>query len=517
MNHWGVKTLFSALLGLAAMLFWVILHPEWLSFHEQYQMFMFTGDYVAERLVVAGGLADYLAEFCVQFFFYKWAGGLVMALLLVAIQLCVWLIARRIGANENHYPLSLIPSLLIVAYLGDHNAMPTFVMTILMALALALGYTRIVRYRCYCQIALIPLAYWTTGYGMFVYLGLTAIYDMLTADDKRRTSLFLLVYFALAALTLVVSTYTFMLRYTMHDILLGVNTYRQRLVTPGLQHAIAALVVFMPLAMMLVSRLRARWLLVVESVAAVVMGYWATTQYPKRIYDLFKYDYFVRNERWNAVINYARREGVNDAMACTAVNLALGMKGQLLDNMGEFNQCGQQGLLTRFDRNMVSCTITAEACYHLGLINSAMRYNYDLQESVDNRRKSCRFSMRIAEGYLVNGRYDASMKYLKRLSHTLFYSSWAKDAMTYLYDEAKINAHPVWGKLRRYQFEEDELYSVSDLDRLLCRLFEHCPENSMALDYGLACTLLNNDLKHFEEFYPLSKLRKSPYNFNGIE
>jgi len=506
-----IKITTTLLLGIASLVFWMAIHPEWLSFHEQYQMFLFRGDYLYEHLAFAGGLADYLAEFSVQFFLFPWCGALVMALYIVSTQLVSWQLASKMGASPIHYPLSAIPSIAIVAYSGDQYVMPTFFMTLLLASLAAWGYTFLDNRKKILQLLIIPIVYWATGYGLFVYISTTCLYDIITANDKQKGAIAAFISLSMAAIIILVSSRTFMLRYTWHDIIMGVNNYRVRLTTPNMQHIVALLVALTPFAIHFASKLKRYWATAAEYAVIIVAAAWCTTQFKPEVYQMLKLDYFVRNERWNAVINYSKQGIEYNNMSCSAINLALGMRGELMDKLLDFPQTNQEGLLTRFNRNMISCTITAEACYHLGLINSALRYNYDLQESIDNRNKSCRFTKRIAEGYIINGRYNAAKKYLDRLSHTLFYSDWAKDAMTYLRDENRINSHPVWGKLRRYQFDKDELYSVNDLCSLLCHLFEHCNENNMALDYGLACAIVNDDLVQFNKYYPLSEKRTTPY------
>lgn len=494
------RVLLSTLLGAFAMVFWMRVHPEWLSFQEQYQMFLFTVEYFQERLCVVGGLADYISEFFVQFFYYTWSGALAMTIQLVGLQLLIWVIARRLCAKGEHYALSFIPSMLVVGYMGDPNAMPTIIMTFIVALIFVCAYCLIPQKREYIQIAFIPLVYWFAGYGVFVYVALTLIFDFVHGGFSKRNVIIAFIHILTLVASIVVAMNTYMLFYTKHNILFGVNNYRQRLTTPDMQHWIAVSLVLVPVVMMMLSRLKHLVVIVAEVLAIVGMGFWTIGQYSSNIYQQLKFVYMVRHQRWNAVLNLAKMEMPETEMSCTAVNLALGMKGQLLDKMFDYYQCGQDGLITRFDRNCVACTITAEACYYLGLINSVLRYNYDLQEAIENRRKSCRFSQRIAEGYIVNHRYDAAEKYLKRLRNTLFYSDWAKEATTYLYDDAKVDSHPVWGKLRKYQFEEEQLNSFSDMDLMLFKLYEQCKENKLALEYGLACTLINGNRQLFENY-----------------
>ena len=69
--NWGL----SVLVGIGVFLFWYVGYPHALSYQEQYQLFLWTGDYFWERVSLPGGLADWLGEFIVQFYYVEWAAG----------------------------------------------------------------------------------------------------------------------------------------------------------------------------------------------------------------------------------------------------------------------------------------------------------------------------------------------------------------------------------------------------------------------------------------------------------
>lgn len=50
----------SILFGVAVLLFWGSVYPAHISYQEQFQLFLFDADYWWERIVVPGGLADYI-------------------------------------------------------------------------------------------------------------------------------------------------------------------------------------------------------------------------------------------------------------------------------------------------------------------------------------------------------------------------------------------------------------------------------------------------------------------------
>ena len=63
------KPLLSLLFGVAVVIFWSVPYMSGLCFQEQYQMFLFDIGYFLERMMQPGGLADYISEFLVQFYY----------------------------------------------------------------------------------------------------------------------------------------------------------------------------------------------------------------------------------------------------------------------------------------------------------------------------------------------------------------------------------------------------------------------------------------------------------------
>ena len=53
----------TLVLGIAVWLFWAVGYPHALAFREQFQLFLFDGDYFWGRMAQPGGLARWIAEF----------------------------------------------------------------------------------------------------------------------------------------------------------------------------------------------------------------------------------------------------------------------------------------------------------------------------------------------------------------------------------------------------------------------------------------------------------------------
>ena len=79
--------IYTLLFGVAVLLFFGLAYPHHLHYQEQFQLFLFDGDYVWDIVRLPGGIADLLGRFCTQFFLFAWVGAVIIALLLSVIQL----------------------------------------------------------------------------------------------------------------------------------------------------------------------------------------------------------------------------------------------------------------------------------------------------------------------------------------------------------------------------------------------------------------------------------------------
>lgn len=440
---WGL----SVLVGIGVFLFWYVAYPHALSYQEQYQLFLWTVDYFLERVSVPGGFADWLGEFIVQFFYVEWLGALLMALLFVALQR---LTVRLLSVWHDRLWLTALGSLLPVAALlwlmGDINVLLSLPVAIVLALALAS--VRMKKSLSWMDAVVLPIAYWLIGPIIWLYV----IVRVIQLGWRHLWSAGWLVALQLMA-------YAWLLpQWPLQTVMAGQGYYRIPLHYPSL------------------------------------------SGYDKEMYELIRQDYLVRNERWDEIVKRAQAYQVRTSFSSVCVNLALAQKRQLADRMFDFYQSGEDALIMPRVRDLTSMLPSAEVFWHLGMVNSAQRYMFDTQESILNGRKSGRCTKRIAECMIVNGHYQVAAKQLDLLKKSLFYRSWAKEAEAMMGDEARINAHPVYGKMRQLRNKENYLYSYAEIDKMFGLLFMNNHENRMALDYFMGQMLLKGELQGFQQY-----------------
>lgn len=513
------KPLLSLLFGVAVVIFWAVPYVGGLCFQEQYQMFLFDSGYFLERIVLPGGLADYISEFLVQFYYMPVLGGAIIALLLMGIQTAVWGLMKQYGARHDFpgYLLSFLPSIALWCAMGDQNVLLSFVVALFGALVIGWIHNRFHNrlVKVVFELVSTALVYWLLGPVVFLYAVLM-IGDTLK-NAKQKGNVFSGIGYSAVILILTVAWIlltTQTLQYPLYRIFAGLNYYRYPGAISPLPFVVMVWAVVIPFLGMIpchrksLQKLQQSKVVIVLSYVLVIVASWfgIKTSFDEMTYELIDYDFLVRTEQWDKIIEKAEKKPATTPLGVSCVNLALSQKGMLADRLFEFYQNGGEGLFPTFTRDMISPVSTAEIFFRLGMVNDAERYMFEAQEAIPNYRKSARLTRRIIECEIINGNYKVAAKLLRRLQKTLFYSNWANQTMALLGNEKAINRHPVYGKLRKYrEKKQDFLFSDREMDQMLGLLFLNDNHNKMAYEYLMCYELLQRDMEKFMQYYPLGR------------
>lgn len=513
------KPLLSLLFGVAVVIFWSVPYMSGLCFQEQYQMFLFDTNYFLERIVLPGGLADYISEFLVQFYYMPVLGGTIIALLLMSIQAISWGLMKQYGMKAVFpgYLLSFVPSIVLWCAMGDQNLLLSFVVALSGALLMGWIHNRFHNrlVKVVFELVSTALVYWFLGPVVFLYAALM-IGDTLMKGKQNGHILSSLGYSAcLLILTVAwILLTTQSLQYPLYRIFSGLNYYRYPGTVSPLPLGVmiwTVVVVFfgmVPDGHAWIKKLQQSKVVMVLAYVLVIVASWfgIKASFDEMTYDLIDYDFLVRTEQWDKIIEKAEKKPATTPLSVSCVNLALSQKGMLADRLFEFYQNGGEGLFPTFTRDMISPVSTAEIFFRLGMVNDAERYMFEAQEAIPNYRKSARLTRRIIECEIINGNYQVAAKLLRRLQKTLFYSNWANQTMALLGNEKAINQHPIYGKLRKYrEKKQDFLFSDREMDQMLGLLFLNDNHNKMAYEYLVCYELLQRDMEKFMQYYPLGR------------
>ena len=446
----SVRYLISSLFCVAVVLFFGMAYPHHLHYQEQFQLFLFDSNYVWDIVKQPGGVADLLGRFCTQFFLYAWVGAIIIGILLLAIQL---LVSRFVGGGW-FYGLSYVPSFLLWLFLLDEHALMGGVWAVLLTFLAVWGLCKLPKglVRYIGIIVAFPILYWMVG----SYWNGSHYY--------RYPKVFPTLLYVAWLLALAIPLLVYVCRKWLKD--------SKGLVIPLCSFALVA----------------------------VVMGtaVWKNANFKAE--KVMQYDFMASHQQWNRIIETANKEKPNNQIGVTVQNLALAMRGVLLDQMQNYNQNGIAGLLPDVQSDATSPMPTAEAFYQLGMINVAQRTVFEAQEAILDFQKSGRCYKRLAQTNLINGNYEVARKYLMALQKTLFYSDWANETLPLLGDEDTIAKHPEYGRLRKWAYKDNFFFSDHVTPEMLESLYSGCTDNSMAYQYLMAYYMLTGDRERYNNF-----------------
>lgn len=509
-----IRVLLTLLFAVAAYVFFGFYYPHHLHYQEQFQLFLFTSTFAGEVIHVPGGLADYLGRFLTQFFFYAQPGAMLLALLLTGIQWLTWLLnpSRTSASGNALYPLSFLPALVLWLFLCDENAMPSSLVAMLLAQSAAVATNAIRSNRCRRIVFLlsIPALYFLLGSFSCLYIPVVLTHEWVR--HRPSTGIFL-TGCAVAALAAVACPIvaSHLSPYPLVHLFSGIHYHRFPLSTPTLGWLATLAAALLPIigcfASLPVCRQHGKPIGITLFVLLTGIFAMQLNQHADFLKEeTMGYDYMARMKMWNRIMITADRQSPTTPLGVTCLNLALSQSGRMADHLFDYYQNGTEGLLPTFRRDFMGPLAASEVYYHLGMTNTAQRYTFEAQEAIPDFQKSARCYKRLAETNLINGHYEVARKYLKALTHTLFYRAWAQQMLPLLGNETAIRNHPEYGPLKKAQYTEDFLFSDAEMDAMLGRLFQQQqPHRRTTFEYLMAGCLLRKDLKHFHQYYPMGQ------------
>ena len=475
---------FSLLLFLSIFLFLWLKVPQYLLYHEQYQLFQFTDSYFTSSISVPGGFADYLSEFVVQFYYVPLYGALLASLVLTMSQIFLGLSCRRCTLTDIAYVLAALPSLLFLGAMGDENILLSYAVAMMLT-SLFLYVSTLFNFGNIILIIAFALLYWLAGPFAFVLIFAWGI--------LRRKSI---VMSWLVSWLIVWGIHRLWFeQYPLSSFTLGINYYRIPEVYPAILFIIPGVMTAVPLVTLIKRNVRPISAYASAMAVAIFAVVYVAASFNAEKSRMLAYESLVRQGRWSEIIERAKIDRPTYTFSLQALNLALGMTGQLTESMFQFDQNGVEGLIGDYKLDNTSQLITAEALFRLGLTNIAFSTTFDLQEAIMNDRKSGRFMKRLAECMIVNGNYDVAAKYIGFLRNSIFYKDWARKAEILLGNDSAVEDHPIYGPLRRNGFTKDGFYYHSQLEKILAMLvLDGNGNNPLAWEYFCAATMLKGDL-----------------------
>ena len=437
-KYWQLVLL--AVMAVGVFCFWLFRYPFIPVVREGLQLFLWTGDYFAERIVIPGGFAQYLGEMICQFFINPINGAIAYTVIFIVAQLlsAQW-VKRLFPSMKAAYRFVL--SLVVPALLWWMAMNPQIPMTLTVAVLLVMGagclqthpqpfpegkgeVRRWVSWGCWVLVA-VPVMYWLAGPVAVVLCLLPTHPQPLPVKEGRSNSssapskgkgaqsLSLTRRICWGVVSLVVFAVC----------LIGssfLTPYPLRQVVKGIDYTAA------------------------DNRVGMLMS----------TYEEMECDMLMRQGEWQQVIH--RFQNPESPAVRSAVLFAYHKAGAMgkmelmrtlviptqeqTAPLSVFNT-GEVHFIVNFG-SVSSAFIVSDMAMRLNWTNIAQRVAFDAMEYIPNCNKSGRAMKRLVETNIISGHYDVARKYIDILEKTTFYREWAQSMRQVTDNPELIKKHP---------------------------------------------------------------------------
>ena len=409
-RFWEQLTL--ALLAIIVFCFWFFFYPFIPVVREMSQLFLWTGDYLTERLVVPGGIAQYIGECIAQFFLNPVNGALAYVILFVIAQQLTAKLLRLFFPtikDKVRFPLSLIPPFLIW-YLAMLPHIP-LTLTVAVLLVMTVGclvmsiQAKHIRIVALCLV--MPIMYWLTGPMAALLLFCSLRWIPLTAT--------------LFAISLIGSSY--------------VTPYPLRQIATGIDY---------------------NWSGVKE------MG----------TYEEMECDMLIRQQKWNKILQkfsapkspavrsaYILASYQSGQMSYQELMSTLVIPVSMYDSMPSVF-CWDDVHFNVYFGSLSSAFIVSELASQLSWTAISQRAAFEAMEYIPNCNKSGRALKNLAEICIITGQYALAEKYLFVLEKTTFYRQWVRKMHPLVDNPKLIEQYPFMKKSREQYLKSKEYFFI---------------------------------------------------------
>lgn len=473
-------------------------------------MFLTNFDYFLQHISYQGGTAIYIGEWVTQFFHIQWLASAIVSILLASIYISINQIIKSFF-SVNFSVMALIPAIgygLLITndfyYLSGAIALSILPWLIVIYAKIQ----SLVSKTVYGLIAT-AIAYWLLG-AVYIPFVITVIlielYQKYITQLNQRQSVisYIVALLALAVFMPLFSRYYLTIN-TIQQSFLSPAYYKFTIIFPKPLWLLLASLPLIFIAHWILNQFKkiSVWITAILLIFICSLTTYGYINIPNKAEELeMKYSNLVYQQKWNEIIHQAEIQKPEGKQAKLALILALAQTHQLGERLFEFNPTPTDFFIP-YEVHGMAPLIANEPYFYLGMVNFAQMLAMESLDSSPDAVMPVRAVKRYAETCIITGQYAIAEKFLGYLKKTLFYRDWATNASQYLYNDNKVNEHPVWGGLRKKQIKDTFYFNLAQIDLAYVYLLRSDANNQMAFDYLMASCLLQKDINSFMKFLPL--------------
>lgn len=483
---------------------------------EQFQLFLFSSEYLLNKFCEPGGFASIVGEFLTQFFSIPFIGAFIIAGLLTLVLIEIRRLNQKCSNIIFIFDLLPILSLLLIQYNFNYKLQGTVAFLLsLIALNVCVR-IKSERNRLMTATIITPLLFWLGGAISFLFSICLFLKECL--QNQKAGLRFL--WIVLEALLIGLGSIHLAL-ITEYRFAFSPDAYfHQKLLAP---FSIFFAWISLPITILgdyFCSKKQnykhSNFVCTLQVILFLPIVYFSISKYDDRkSYTMKHLDYLTRTHNWDEIINLSNGS-IRNKLHLNYLNMALMEKQELGDKLFEFDQHGPQSLLVPWNKTFNVSTLLSDIYFTLGEIALSQEMAFESNLSVMGNGNP-RNLQRLIQTNLITREYKIAEKYIDLLEKTFAYRSWAQQHRQYLYNDELLEKDPVLGKKRKALPLENTLISNLPLEKRLLIQAEQYPYNPVPIQFTGVLFLLKKDLKSFkalvEKYYGTPMLPSLPKHF----
>ena len=468
-----------------------------LFFQEQQSLFLYTSPYLNDFILRPGGFLDLSGKFLTQFYISRFAGSVILSLILTLPGIILLHINKRIlpGSALSDL-LLLIPSCLLLLMQAHYYHLIMynigFLLVLFYFLITILSEKKKVRY---LALAFFPLFYYLAGAYASIFICIYIIYCLVYVKSPQKYY-YPSVLIGVALISVFVFNKIFLLQ-SIKQLFLYPLPFINDPTHKVLFYALTGYIILYPVLYRLTGSVTLKKLntRLVSSIPAVIVFCVTVTMlitgYNSQTARVINLERLVFDEKWKEAVEYQEKYPSENLIGQYFYNIALSESGQLCDRLFHGRQdFGTGSLFLEWSSDHINWG--ANSFYAIGLINEAQRWAYEEMVVYGPRPQNMKILIKAS---LIYGKYRMTGKYTRILKNTLFYRTWAKEYEKLIGDSLGIQSHPELGRKVKILPGADFFIFLESPQNNLPMLVDENSANREAFEYLMSWLMLSKEVE----------------------
>ncbi|MCF8359610.1 MAG: DUF6057 family protein [Prolixibacteraceae bacterium] len=481
--------------------FYTKVNPELIHYKQQ-PLFLFDKFFLYGFLKYQGGVSEYIALFFTQFFTYKFAGSLLITLLIFVIALLTGSVLNSFYGKTSNTVLHYIPSLLFALLFTHYSFQLTALIVFGLSLLFGLLYLKTQKSSPVIKTAtlliIMPLLFYLAGgSGLILFSTIVLVSEISYLKKTNSIINIALVLLLLVGITLLTSLFS---AYTgFKTALLGLlhNAAQQKTMLWLLWASVPVFAALQPVIKQTGKiPFISKNMRVITGANMLVILLFAVSLLPfqnnKKEKNSVLVDFYAAQGEWDKVPETAQNLSFSDRSVIFQVNRALYHQGRLAGEAFSYPQhWGEYGLILTTYYNSKVLMKCSDLFFEMGHVKGALHWAYEAQTKKENSPEVLK---RIILCNILTGEYTTAEKFLAVLSKSPVHRNWAKKYRAYLNNPKKITNDKKLNSIYRFIPSNDFFSNTRHPQYDLLKLLEENPDNKMAFEYFMIDCLLTHNL-----------------------